>query len=326
MLTRITASVGAWETGSVSKPADVKTIQDLLTMVATRLQKPKLKPRGVNGSISKPSSRSSTVQAIREFQKTVVGLTRPDGRVDPGGRTLKKLQSVLSGATTATIDPDLRRKFVDPRVKEKPNTTRIINKIMPHFAGTDVKVIAGWLDDEMQFWKVNYHWDYLVYVIDHSSKLDISQKHKICLQAIRGKLMTTPPNPKTGYCDFTRGGVSSQVGDPKDSSDVKTIRTRHGILKQSKRDFASIVKAADLVNKSNIAKSKQKRIEIFGLASAPVASPGTSKHGEGYAVDIKGMKGNNAQVTRICDSLGATLVFPETNHVHVEFKDGVRAR
>ena len=59
---------------------------------------------------------------------------------------------------------------------------------------------------------------------------------------------------------------------------------------------------------------------MFDLAAAPVASPGKSKHGSGYALDIQG---DNAAIKSLCSGLGATLVFDEKSHVHVEFKNGV---
>lgn len=59
---------------------------------------------------------------------------------------------------------------------------------------------------------------------------------------------------------------------------------------------------------------------MFDLAAAPVASPGRSKHGGGYAIDIQG---DNHAIKSVCKARGATLVFDEQSHVHVEFKNGV---
>ena len=60
--------------------------------------------------------------------------------------------------------------------------------------------------------------------------------------------------------------------------------------------------------------------KMWWLAVAPVAPPGDSKHGSGCALDIAG---NNAETTRISNVLGATLVFDEASHVHVEWQRGV---
>ena len=40
----------------------------------------------------------------------------------------------------------------------------------------------------------------------------------------------------------------------------------------------------------------------------------------GYALDIEG---DNAAIKSLCKGLGATLVFDEKSHVHVEFKNGI---
>jgi LAS superfamily LD-carboxypeptidase LdcB len=59
---------------------------------------------------------------------------------------------------------------------------------------------------------------------------------------------------------------------------------------------------------------------MFDLAGAPVAPPGQSKHGTGYALDIEG---DNNAIKSLCKGLGATLAFDEKSHVHVEFKNGL---
>ena len=51
-----------------------------------------------------------------------------------------------------------------------------------------------------------------------------------------------------------------------------------------------------------------------------IASPGTSMHGKGYALDIEG---SNAGIVTIANAHGATLAFDEASHVHVEWKNGV---
>jgi hypothetical protein len=85
------------------------------------------------------------------------------------------------------------------------------------------------------------------------------------------------------------------------------------VLKHQKRQFKKIVDSSDLMNKST------RRADDIHLAAAPVAQPGTSKHSTGYALDIRG---ENGKIATICKRLGATLVFDEKSHVHVEFKNG----
>jgi hypothetical protein len=74
----ITGSVG---NGGVNRASDVRIIQNLLN--AHRVATPALM---VDGKIG-----SKTTGAIRSFQTRVVRMSLPDGRVDPGGRTLAAL-------------------------------------------------------------------------------------------------------------------------------------------------------------------------------------------------------------------------------------------
>jgi hypothetical protein len=92
-----------------------------------------------------------------------------------------------------------------------------------------------------------------------------------------------------------------------------TIR-RHKVLVSAKQAFGKVTDRANLKHKS------KKSGTMFDLAAAPVAPPGSSKHGTGYTLDIEG---DNTTIKTICKELGATLVFDEKSHVHVEFKNGV---
>lgn len=86
----INASVGK---DGVNAKADVKIVQALLNNFVTRLGLKTLETDGDCGA--------GTRKAIREFQKQILGLAEPDGRVDPGGQSLAKLNA--TGATpTAT--------------------------------------------------------------------------------------------------------------------------------------------------------------------------------------------------------------------------------
>ena len=80
-MAKIGASVGA---GGVNRPDDVKIVQTLLNLNIARLAP--LPPIEANGQCG-----PSTVEAITEFQRKVLGTTQPDGRVDPDGGTLARL-------------------------------------------------------------------------------------------------------------------------------------------------------------------------------------------------------------------------------------------
>ncbi len=91
-----------------------------------------------------------------------------------------------------------RSTFVRAAVKEIPLTTAIIDAITPYFPKSCI-LIAGHLDSSDQFWKVNYHWEYLVSMIDTSLEKGMSEKHQKCAKAIRKILKANSPVPKTGY-------------------------------------------------------------------------------------------------------------------------------
>lgn len=207
-----------------------------------------------------------------------------------------------------------RTTFIKPAVKEISLTREIINSIIPYFP-TDCKCIAGYLDNGDQFWKVNYHWDVLNLKISEFLEMGgISPELKHCAQAIKNVLLSNSPNPITGY------RTDTFVGMTKDISSPDKIIARHAILKQCKKDFERVIIRAKIVNEAT-KRNPLRKEKSWWLAVAPVALPGNSKHGTGYALDISG---NNEETTRICRGLGATLIFNEASHVHVEFGRGVR--
>lgn len=256
---------------------------------------------------------SATIEAIRHFQTRYLGLTSPDGRVDVDGRTFRKLNSGTTergrgeNQETRKADREARAAYVDSRVKETEVTTRIIDNLVARFTDTKARIIAGFLSDSDQFWKVNYHWEYLLQIVEHSLTLPVEEVCKKDLQNIRSTLLSCKPDPASGY-------TSGPVGKPEDRSSVETAIKRHKLLTSMKQTFGKITDSAKLKEKS------KKSGQAFDLAAAPVAHPGTSKHGTGYAIDIEG---DNSAIKNLCKGLGASLVFDEKSHVHVEFKNGL---
>jgi putative chitinase len=87
----IAGSVGE---GGRNDRGDVKTVQILLNMHAAALNLPaQLAEDGVIGP--------NTLAAIEAFQRQVMGLARPDRRIDPGGPTLAKLGAGLEEGLAA---------------------------------------------------------------------------------------------------------------------------------------------------------------------------------------------------------------------------------
>jgi hypothetical protein len=196
--------------------------------------------------------------------------------------------------------------LVDPRVKTIAVTDEIIQAIMPHLP-ISCRVISGWLSEEDLYWKVNFHWDYLLEAVEHCSSLAIDQATRNSLALISKSLWTNPPDPSRGY-------RNSDVGLPRDNSSHEVILKRHRVVKQAKKDFKAVVTSSDILQKT------QRSAKALALAYAPVAAPGRGKHSTGYALDIKG---DNETIKRIAAALGATLAFDEVSHVHCEWKNGV---
>lgn len=197
-------------------------------------------------------------------------------------------------------------EFVDPKVKTIPSTDAILKAILPFFPKT-ARVISGWLSMDDLYWKINFHWDYLLETIEHCETLALDEQPLRRLVTIRKSLLGSAPNPARGY-------RQSPIGLPKDQSSHESILERHGVVRRAKADFAALLKTSTI---HELSPRDRKRI---ALAYAPVARPAQGKHSTGYALDIKG---DNLEIKRIARSLGASLVFDEVSHVHCEWKNGV---
>jgi hypothetical protein len=201
---------------------------------------------------------------------------------------------------------------VKPAVKENNITKKLIDAVMPYFPKS-CQVISGYLDNSDQFWKVNYHWDNLVHHIEEFARTHKEAALLAAANAIKAVLTTNPPNPRSGYRS------DRSVGQTKDASPAEQIVQRHRLVKQSKTDFERVLLKAGVIDSKSRLNPPQ-AAKSWWLAVAPLAPPGDSKHGTGYALDIGG---DNTETTRIAKALGASLVFNESSHVHCEWKNGL---
>lgn len=206
------------------------------------------------------------------------------------------------------LNVQTRPAFVRDAVEVTPVTNFIIDQIMPYFPMSS-KVIGGYVDASKQFWKSNFHWEYLIRHLDKALKMTMADNHILCVKAIKAVLEKNPPNPPKGYI------ASRKMGTPQDSSSQPLAYKRWKSMRQCKKDFKRVLQASKLLGGMSKKKKKQ-----WLLAVAPVARPGRSKHSTGYAIDLYG---TNTEIIRITKALNASLVFPEGSHVHVEFKNGV---
>lgn len=86
----ITGSVGR---GGKNKASDVRVVQRLLN----RQRHPPKRKLTVDGK-----SGRKTIAAIRQFQSAVLRMRSPDGRVDPGGRTIRRLNKGTDGSSPSS--------------------------------------------------------------------------------------------------------------------------------------------------------------------------------------------------------------------------------
>jgi len=89
-MTKLTKSVGR---GGANRAVDVKLVQRLLNQYKIPRVKVPLEVDGKAGS--------KTVKRIELFQKKILKMSNPDGRVDPDGKTFKKLTATRPGAKPA---------------------------------------------------------------------------------------------------------------------------------------------------------------------------------------------------------------------------------
>ncbi|MCG7546209.1 hypothetical protein MHM93_18715 [Pseudoalteromonas sp. MM17-2] len=97
---RISQSVGI---NGVNNPNDIKAVQQALNALL-RLIAPTQR-LVVDGRLGSRPEQSKTVAAINLFQQKVVGMVRPDGKVDVNGRTHRKVNEKLSQASASAQTP-----------------------------------------------------------------------------------------------------------------------------------------------------------------------------------------------------------------------------
>lgn len=132
MPTSIKTSVGK---GGKNEQADVKTVQELLNPFASQAGFSKLKADG------QPSSKLD--KAISGFQEKICGF-RPDGRVDPGKRTIKKL---AGGPNKAKAEKQKEEKQVQQiKVQEQQKIIDKVKKDMEAAAKSQKVDSSSWGD------------------------------------------------------------------------------------------------------------------------------------------------------------------------------------
>lgn len=238
----------------------------------------------------------------KEVSKKIDEVAKKKEKEEAGGGDKKK--------HTPKEIAELRKTHVSSKVKEKSNTTKIINTLLPYIEGTNIKIVSGFLNDIDQFWKVNHHWDYLRWICKDTLTRDISAEETKAINAIVSKLESNKPNPVTGY---RTGGI----GQPEDKSSYDTIRARWLVLKGAKVAWKKLCDDKDYYTKG------WKPVACYKHPQSPIAKPGTSMHGQGYAID---MTGDYGKIKAISRKAGATLIYTEPGNMHIEFKNGAKPK
>ncbi len=132
---KITASVGE---NAKNQRADVRLIQQALNiLIRQNILVPMclLQEDGIAGI--------NTKAAIREFQRRSVGMSAPDGRIDPGGKSLKNLNKLIELSKKA----DQSKRISIPKQTctpvEKP--ANILADIFQHFNRLEFGILSGWV-------------------------------------------------------------------------------------------------------------------------------------------------------------------------------------
>lgn len=97
---RITQAVGL---GGANMLADVKAVQTALNKLLDQI--PPTKTLVVDGRLGTRPESSKTVAAIKVFQSKVVGMQRPDGKIDVNGRSHRKINEQLTKKAAVAAVP-----------------------------------------------------------------------------------------------------------------------------------------------------------------------------------------------------------------------------
>lgn len=127
----ISASVGAYESGSVNRREDVRLVQQILQKVSENLKNRAYYPGTDDGKIARNQNRSATVKAIIAYQRRF--LSKPDARVDPNGTTWRNMMRDMGGVLPGLGGPQ----------EDEEDVTKIPSGTGPFFPFTKLPK-AGW--------------------------------------------------------------------------------------------------------------------------------------------------------------------------------------
>lgn len=169
----IKAAVGA-QPMAVNNRADVEVVQRLLNEHASKVG---YSPLPVNGVVTQ-----QMIQAIQVFQSKVVGMRSPDGRVDPNGKTILKLnQPPGAGPAVPAVPPPHATPdsgaaplwTYDPVAREAAIATMIqfaTSRALPGFKGICSRYVANAINAGIPAGAKRLH-------VDHGPMVVLPGKH-----------------------------------------------------------------------------------------------------------------------------------------------------
>jgi hypothetical protein len=139
MAKKISSSVGK---GGKNKPEDVKIVQELLNAFTKMCGFKKLDEDGLIGP--------KTISAIAEFQKTAVGMSKPDSRIDTNGDSFsvlskgpKKAEAELKKSEEAEKE---KKEAAEAKKAKAEKSTEVVDKgkaqVRGETRGVDKKILA----------------------------------------------------------------------------------------------------------------------------------------------------------------------------------------
>ena len=202
-------------------------------------------------------------------------------------------------------------------IKDHPDgiTMDIVNTIYPYYHRDD-KVISGYLTDADQYWKVNWHVEAMLIRIDEALAIKAEDLREdsggrppkapetfhATLQAAKASLQEVQSPVRGFFFSQAMGSPSESALNPSEAELKKRWSTMHA----QKQRLASVHSKMQpwryyAGDGSTMCLADGNPEKAFKLAFADVVNrPGTSKHGEGYALDIKGGKRSDRRGVKRC--------------------------
>jgi hypothetical protein len=188
----LTASVGR---DAANEPNDVLLVQRLLNQSSRVL--------GSMGSLV-PDGHAGryTIRAIEEFQRRVLGMAPPDGRVDPGGRTYRELVRFSADPVASRLSPPHLQTPATWKIRLADFETGKADLRSEHEAWLEQTV--GNLTFPAQFW---------VYIFGYASKLGPAQGgfDPATARAFNRQLSYDRASAVAGYMERLSPRVTSRI-------------------------------------------------------------------------------------------------------------------